>query len=730
MLQRHTFIDVLQSWAALNPERPALTFLEDGELQTRQMSYESLNRRAREVAAGIRKTVRAGDHVLLLHPPGLEFVVAFFGCLYAGVVPVPAYPPRNPRHFPRIESIIADAGARCVLTETDFQGRLSSWLDQRGGTIPVICTDVLHEDPRQWVRPAEVTPDTLAFLQYTSGSTGDPKGVMITHGNVMSNQRMIQEAFGHSEGLVQVSWLPVYHDMGLIGNLMQPLFLGGHCIFMSPVAFLQKPRRWLAAISRYHAQGSGGPNFALRLCTQSITDEQKAGLDLSSLKVFFVGSEPISAAVLEEFTAAFSQTGFRREAFYCCYGMAETTLLATGSTPGAGPIFETVDADALASNVAKPGDSGSAGSRVLVGCGKAAHGQELVIVDPETGVRKADGQIGEIWLRGANVARGYWRKPEITAALFAAQLGNEAGYLRTGDLGFLRNRELFVTGRMKDLIIIHGRNHYPQDIENTVDSSHAALSQNACAAVAIESGGEESLAIVVELQRSMLRSFDADEVFGQIRRAVFEQHELPVHAIVLIRPATLPRTSSGKVQRSECRRRFLAGSLEAAAAWSDSLSDQNASQPTALGRPSRITSAKIATWLQNWLGARFGLEPSRIDPDLAFADLGLDSVNAVALANDLSQWLGLDVAPTLAWDVHTIRLASKHLARQLNAPTADLKGTGRSENPMAESHQDSGLSLEDSAKMLALELASLPESDQAGTRPTAAYASSAKEERV
>jgi len=257
MPKEETFVDVLRSWAELRPEHTALTFLEDGEVPSQTLTYESLDRRAREIAIGLRRIVSAGDRVVLLHPTGLDFVTAFFGCLYAGVVPVPAYPPRNSRHFARIEAILADADARCVLTHTDLRGRLSTWLEERGVALSVVCSDTLSEDPNQWQPSPDSTPATLAFLQYTSGSTGNPKGVMVTHANLMANQRMIWRAFGYSEGLVVVSWLPVYHDMGLIGTLMQPLFLGGHCVMMSPAAFLQKPRRWLAAISRYRAHSSG-----------------------------------------------------------------------------------------------------------------------------------------------------------------------------------------------------------------------------------------------------------------------------------------------------------------------------------------------------------------------------------------------------------------------------------------------------------------------------------------
>jgi acyl-CoA synthetase (AMP-forming)/AMP-acid ligase II len=431
-----TLVDVLRSWAARRPEQTALTFLEDGESPGHTLTYEALDQRAQEIAAGIRETVGPGERALLLYPPGLEFVTAFVGCLYAGVVPVPLYPPRNPRHFPRIDAIVADAEAGCVLTESDLHGRLSAWLEGRArlegrsARLPLVCTNRVAAGPptNPWAPQSDITPETLALLQYTSGSTSEPKGVMVSHGNLMANQRMIRQTFGHAEGLVAVSWLPVYHDMGLIGSLMQPLYLGGHCILMAPAAFLQKPRRWLAAISEFRAQSSGGPNFALRLCTRAIQGEQKAGLDLSGLDVLFCGSEPINASDLRAFTDAFRETGFRREAICCCYGMAEATLLVTASAPGSGPAFEPVDAEALSANVAitvatSTGQDPRRGHREVVGCGRAADGVEVVIVDhggvdpnrtADAGGRDEhraleDGRIGEIWLRGSHVARGYWR---------------------------------------------------------------------------------------------------------------------------------------------------------------------------------------------------------------------------------------------------------------------------------------------------------------------------------
>jgi acyl-CoA synthetase (AMP-forming)/AMP-acid ligase II/acyl carrier protein len=667
MSPERNFVDVLRSWTARRPEQTALTFLEDGEVPT-ALTYAALDRRARDVAAGILRSAKAGDRVLLLHPPGLEFAAAFFGCLYAGVVPVPAYPPRNPRHFPRIEAIIEDADVRCVLTQTDFKDRLAAWLERRAGKLTVICTDALAGDEAgEWEPSLAFTDNALAFLQYTSGSTGDPKGVMVTHGNLMSNQRMIQKAFGNSEGLVGVSWLPIYHDMGLIGNLMQPLFLGGHAVLMSPAAFIQKPLRWLAAISRFRADGSGGPNFAFRLCTKSVTDEQKAGLDLSSLRVMFSGSEPINARDLEEFATAFRETGFRREALYCCYGMAETTLLATGSTPGAGPVLEIVDTDALSRNVAQPPRSDAGPRRLVVGCGHAVDGQELVVVDPEGAGRLEDGRVGEIWVRGPNVARGYWRKSELTQEMFDARLSGSGSddrpFFRTGDLGFLREGELFVTGRLKDLIIIRGRNHYPHDIELTVQKSHPAFRTGAGAAFSMDVDGEERLVVVQEIDRH--RHHEAEDAVTEIRSAIVDEHEVAPYSVVLVRQNAVPKTSSGKIQRGASARELRDGTLPIVYQWTESPASATTASEAGGETANTRTREEIEDFLLQKLSSGLAVSSDDVDVNQPFSSFGLDSLRTLALLDEVESWLGRSLSPTLFWDYPTIAELAAHLASEM-----------------------------------------------------------------
>lgn len=663
-----TFVDVLHRRAADHPDRPALTFLENGETPSDSLTYRALDARARSIAVGLRQRLSAGDLAVLLYPSGLEFAAAFLGCLYAGVVPVPAYPPRSARHIGRVEAILRDAGAHCVLTHSSLFDRLSNWLGRRDSRFFVTCTDSF---PTSWAMEwqAEVIPDgSLAFLQYTSGSTGTPKGVMVTHANLLANQRMIQQAFGHPDGFVCVSWLPIYHDMGLVGSLLQPLFRGGRCVLMSPTAFLQRPRRWLEAVSSFRAQSTGGPNFAFRLCTRTIRDTQRAGLDLSSVDAFFCGSEPISATDLEEFAAAFREAGLRREALYCCYGMAEATLLATGSVAGRGPVIEVVGSDQLTNNTVASPLAGASKIRRIVGCGRAPEGQEVLIVDPGDRTRDGeedtncrgpleDGQIGEIWLRGPNIARGYWDKPELTAATFAARLAGAslsegATYLRTGDLGFLREGELFVTGRLKDLVIIRGRNHYPHDIEATAHDSHPAFAGHASAAFALAVDGEERLVVVQEIDRH--RHNEASAAARALRAAIAEEHEVLPSSVVLVRQSSVPRTSSGKIQRRACATAFVEGRLPIVFEWKEHApldavpsKDETPRCPTRqrlLAAPADTRAALLQEWMRDHVAAVTQVPASELDPERPLVTMGIDSLLAVELKHRLESEIGVEIS--------------------------------------------------------------------------------------
>ena len=570
--QCSTLVDLLHTRAENQPDQIAYIFLENGETESAQLNYQQLNRQAQALAASLQSLVAPGERVLLLYPPGLEFIAAFFGCLYAGVVAVPAYPPRRNQNMSRLQAIVADSQATVALTTTSVLGNIEGKLTENPelASLRWLATDNIGSvRANEWHEPA-LTSNTLAFLQYTSGSTGTPKGVMVSHGNLLHNQQMMQQAFGHTADTIVVGWLPFYHDMGLIGNVLQPLYLGKPVILMPPVAFLQKPIRWLQAISRYKATTSGGPNFAYDLCVNKIKPEQLTSLDLSSWEVAFSGAEPVVAQTLERFANYFAPCGFRAEAFYPCYGMAETTLFVSGGLKKAEPIIRLVDGAALSQNKVVQTTEKKEEVREIVGCGRSWLNQKIAIANPESQIQCPDGQVGEIWVSGSSVAMGYWRKAEKTQETFNAYLADsqEGPFLRTGDLGFLLDGELFVTGRIKDVIIIRGQNHYPQDIELTVQKSHPAMRPNCGAAFAVEFKGKERLVIVQEVERTYLRKLDVKEVTGSISEAVTAEHALQVYAMVLVKTGSIPKTSSGKIRRQACRAEFLTGSLNVVGDWS------------------------------------------------------------------------------------------------------------------------------------------------------------------
>src|SRR5215217_1217279 len=564
-----TLIDLLSWRATHQPGREAYTFLGDGEAEERSVNYRDMDRRARSVASRLQNMgVATGERVLLLYPPGLEYVSAFLGCLYAGVIAVPAYPPRLSRPISRLRAIAADSKATVALTTTHILSNLGRRLAHAPEmkSLLWLATDDGKVPAEEWY-PPEIDGNTLAFLQYTSGSTAAPKGVMVTHGNLLHNLAMIYHGLGYTPNSQMVSWLPPYHDMGLIGGVLQPLYGGFPAALMPPVSFLQRPLGWLRTISRLGADTGGGPNFAYDLCSSKITPEERATLDLSSWTVAFNGAEPIRQETLERFATTFAPCGFRREAFYPTYGLAEATLIVSGGSKTAPPVVLCVEGAELERDRVVVASAGDKSTRTLVGCGRVLADQKIVVVNHESHTRCPSDRVGEIWVSGSSVAQGYWGRPEETKHAFRAYLADtgEGPFLRTGDLGFLHDGELFVTGRLKDLIIVRGRNHYPHDIEQTVEQSHAALRPGGCAAFSVQADEGEQLVVVQELERRYVTSADMGEVVASIRRAVAEHHELQVHAVVLIKTGSIPKTSSGKIQRGATRAAYTDGTLAAVA---------------------------------------------------------------------------------------------------------------------------------------------------------------------
>lgn len=558
-----TLGEVLQAHAALRPEQAAYHFLPNGEQASDSLSFGELDARARAIAAALQERLGPGSRALLLYPSGLEYIAAFMGCLYAGVAAVPVYPPQMGRQTQRIDSILRDCGAALILSTAGIQQHLCAQLPDWVQSLPAawLASDLLESAYAERWRPLRPEGQALAFLQYTSGSTGLPKGVRVTHANLLHNQRMLEAACGNGPHSIFASWLPLYHDMGLIGNVLQSLYLGVPAWLMPPIAFIQKPLRWLRLISEAQATMSGAPNFAYDLCVSKISPEEAATLDLRSWEVAFNGAEPVRADTLRRFRERFAPAGFGEKAFFPCYGMAEATLIISGPGPLAERTLHSLrlDAEALRQDRALPAEDGVE----VVGCGRAWLGQDLRIVHPDTCEACAEGEVGEIWLRGGSVCDGYWEREAESRESFAAQTAaGEGPFLRTGDLGFLHGGELYLTGRLKDLIIIRGRNHYPQDIEQSAELSHPNLRQGGSAAFSVEAGGEERLVILQEVEPGLLAKIGAEEVFAAIRRAVAQRHELQAWDILLVRRRSILKTSSGKVQRRACKAAYLAGQLQ------------------------------------------------------------------------------------------------------------------------------------------------------------------------
>lgn len=555
-------VELLRHRAAAQPDDTAYVFLPDRGGAPMRLSYAELLARAEALASRLRATGEPGDRAVLIFPPGFEFMIGLFGCLIAGLIAVPMMVPR--RQSPRDAGggILADCRPRFALTTTEMLAARPDLAERFAGTgIELLATDSAVAEPdRVVLRPRR---GDIAVLQYTSGSTSAPKGVIVSHGNLLANVEMITAASGNTRDSTIVSWVPLYHDMGLVGNAFQALFLGAPCVLMSPVTFLQRPHLWLKAIQDYRAQVAGGPNFAFDLCVNRVRPEQIVGLDLSGWKWAFISSEPVRAESLERFVDAFRPYGFDPQSLWACYGMAETTLLVA-ARHREGLKIRSVSRAGVQRNRARPPHDDDDLYR-LVSSGRQLNGEQIAIVEPDTRSRLAAFHIGEVWVAGPHVGQGYWGKPGGGAEIFAAQIAGEGDtkWLRTGDLAFLDEAgELYITGRIKDVIIVRGVNHYPQDIEATVQESHSALRRHGGAAFGIDDPPHgERLVIVQEVERTERHRIEPDEIAATIREAVTREHEVAPYAIVLIRPGTLPKTTSGKIQRALTRELWREGGL-------------------------------------------------------------------------------------------------------------------------------------------------------------------------
>jgi len=659
----HTLVELLHRRAQQSPETLAYAFLADGEVgEEEKVTYRELEHRVRAVATQLQSSASPGDRVLLLYPQGVDYVIGFLACLYAGVIGVPIFPPRGKPADMRIQTIADDAQANLALTTDKIHSHFAHRLEHAPHLEKMqwLATDAIPADIAASWKPPEIDGNTLAFLQYTSGSTGVPKGVMVSHGNLLHNSEYTAGLWQYDADSVMVTWLPIFHDMGLIFGILQPLYKGFPCYLMSPAAFVQHPFRWLKAISYYRATHSGAPNFAYDLCVQKIPAEQRAALDLSSWCMSLNAAEPVRAETFRQFYEAFAPCGLRETTVCHGYGLAEATLIVAGALKRDAPVYFDVRSGALEQHRVLAAEGTDQEVQTLVGSGYPGADGEVAIVHPETLTRCPPEEVGEIWVSSPSVAHGYWQRPDETEETFQAHLSDsgEGPFMRTGDLGFMRDGELFVTGRIKDVIIIRGNNYYPQDIEFTVEKSHPALrAAGHGAAFSVEDAGEEKLVVIQEVERSQLRKLNAGEVVGAIRQAVSEEYDLQVHAVVLLKTATIPRTSSGKIQRSTCQTAFMDRALDSVAAW------QQTSRPerTTSSRRDAVTREDIKSWLLDKLSGKFQITAAEIDVREPLARYGLDSMTAVGLSGELEDWLGRPFPPTLLYDYPSIDAITRYV---------------------------------------------------------------------
>lgn len=671
-----TIVDIARARQQRKSRETAFTFLDNNLEATAALTYQSLDESARSIAAYLQRHGTAGDRVLLVFSTGPDFVKALFGCLYAGHIPLPIAPPQSgkPLQWRVLENVLRDAQARLILTDPARVAEIVAWTKQTdlSGAVQVMTLNDVTHDPQAWDMPPR-DPQACAFMQYTSGSTNVPKGVVVTHQNLCTNAAIFQQAFRLDERTVTVSWLPHYHNMGLLGSMLYMFYAGARSYLMSPDVFLMKPVRWLEAVSRYRATVSGGPNFAYDLCSNVVSDAEVAALDLSAWEVACFGGDPVRHETLRAFTRKFAPCGFREEAFSPCYGLAEATMTITAVARGRAPAVRIFDRDALTENRVRLIDETALASaeergraKYFVSNGSVASGHEAVIVDPATSRRCADDAIGEVWFRGPSVTAGYWRKPAETEEAFTARLADEAGgpYLRTGDLGFISHGELYITGRLKDLIIIRGHNHYPQDIEFSVHASDPGCRGGGGAAFAVEHDDEERLVVVQEIPNGG----NFESILDNARRAIVEQHEIQPYAVVLIKPGTLPRTPGGKVQRRRAKELYLAGQLDVTVQWMAQPAASDVTQASTLD--SEVERQVAAIWAEV-----LKIPIDALGADSHFLQLGGDSLKAKMMLGRVADQYAVELPLAELFELPTVA----HTARLIELCRNDASAPGKTE---------------------------------------------------
>ncbi len=676
----NSLVDVLRTHADARPDAFAFGFLSDGQAVSAQLTYAQLDEQARVIGATLQQLTKPGDRAILLYQPGLEFVVAFLGCQYAGVVAVPALPPNMSRvqaSVERLALIVDNAKPSVILTTAELLPTLRGATRGHGEYSGILwqATNRLNAARASaWRRPA-LGPDDLSFLQFTSGSTSAPKGVMVSQSNILANLEMLwASARADHERPNCVGWLPQYHDMGLIGVTLFGLYLGTETRLMSPLSFLKRPMRWLQAIAAHGDVFSGGPNFAYEAVLRRVTEADKQDLDLSRWRTAFCGAETVRARTLDRFFAEFADCGLDRRAQLPCYGLAEATLVVSCRTPGRNYQAIELDQAQFEQGVAVAAE---ADGLSVVSCGVAQCGQEIAIVDPSSMKRCADGAVGEIWIRGANVARGYWDKPERCAETFAATTSEGEGpFLRTGDLGFVHDGELYVTGRLKELIIIRGRCLYPQDLELMVESmadEFPEIVANESVAFALTGDDQERIGLLVKIARRRNPTHDADALNEAIQARALEQFEVGFAEIVQVK-SSVPKTSSGKKMRRACAQLMLEGRIadefRIEHHWRQVgvVREPEPEQSLAAANEAPIGHAELASSVVEWLAREQQIDPASISITQPFTDFGLDSFVAVSLIDFLERQLGTALSSSLLTDHRNIDELCRHLVKRHARP--------------------------------------------------------------
>jgi len=663
-----TIVKRLIAYKNCDAVEPSFTFVAPNSSEAEHVSYGELYSRSLNLAKQLRQVCPKGERAILLYPAGLDFVIGFYACLLAGVISIPAALPRKKGNLEKLEGIIEDAGVKLILTATTIPDGSKSLLEEKAKEMDVVYTDTSEIPIKTRFYQSSPKLDDVAYLQYTSGSTGVPKGIKITHRNIVGCMSMMCEAMQIGPQSKWGGWLPHFHDMGLCMGILLPVYIGAPSVLMNPTTFVQKPIRWLRMITDYRCTHTGGPNFGFDLCVSKISKEDVSELDLSSLVVAMNGAEPVRESTLHQFTEKFSSVGFKHTVHYPCYGLAESTLMVSGGEVGRGPVIVKLDGELLEGGIAKTVVNGVKSNalsvRTGIGVGYSWCDHLLTIVNPETNETMPEGSVGEIWLKGISAAGGYWNREELSKEVFAATTidTNEGPYLRTGDLGYYLDGQLFIAGRIKDVVIIRGANHYPQDIEVTVMNSHPALEGDATAAFSIERNQEEVLVVVQEIKRTHLRKLNVNEVLNAIRGSVAEHHDILIKDIVLIKPARIHKTTSGKIQRQTNKKSYLNDSFEPIARLLDQDSKRSTEDD---GQSVRSTNTiPIRAWMIDRLCSNYSVDRETIDTSLSFQQIGLDSVSLTMFTQELSAHLETKISSTIAYDYPSIDLLANHLTQK------------------------------------------------------------------